>query len=61
MDSIQRGVAHAITFQSPEMGGAIAVELAARWFNGLEVGPFYILPQDIITAENVEDFLPAEW
>ena len=61
MEAIQNGTAHAITYQSPEIGGAIAVKLAADWFNGLEVGSYYIFPVHIITAEDVEDYMPAEW
>jgi len=61
MEALQKGLAHAITFEDPEIGGAIAVKLAADWFCGKEIEPYYILPTDIITQDNVEEYMPASW
>ena len=61
MDFIKQGTLHASTFQSPEADGAIPMKLAADWFNGEEIPPIRYLPQAIITKENVEEFLPAQW
>ncbi|WOO39535.1 substrate-binding domain-containing protein [Rubellicoccus peritrichatus] len=61
MEFIQYGSLKAITFQSPEADGAIPMQLAADWFNGKPVDAVRYLPQRIITIENVEEFLPAQW
>jgi len=61
MDGIIDGGIYAITRQTVEGDGALAVTIAANWFNGKDVEPVYILPQEIITKENVENFLPAQW
>ena len=63
MDLVKAGKIDAITFQSAEADGAIPVKVAADYFNGLDIGPnaaFY-LPQAVITPENVDDYLPAQW
>ncbi len=60
-DYVKDGLLHAITFQSAEADGALAVETAIEWFNGLEIVPIRYLPIQIITKENVEKFYPAQW
>lgn len=63
MDLVKAGKIDAITFQSAEADGAIPVKVAADYFNGVDIGPnaaFY-LPQAVITPENVDDYLPAQW
>jgi ABC-type sugar transport system substrate-binding protein len=61
MDGIIAGDIYAITYQSAEADGAVAVKLAADWFNGVELLPMNYLPQHVMTAADVEDFLPAQW
>ena len=61
MDLVGSGEIYAITYQSAEADGAIAVMAAADYFNGLPLEPVYYLPQAIITKDNVADFLPAQW
>ncbi len=46
-----------ITYQSAKLDGAIAVQLAIDWFNGLEIEPFRYLPVQILTKTNVDEFL----
>ncbi len=61
MDSVKAGDALAITYQSAEGDGAIAVHAAAEWFEGKELEPVRYLPKHIITQADVDDFMPAQW
>ena len=61
MDSVKAGDALAITYQSAEGDGAIAVHTAARWFKGEDIPPVNYLPKHIITAADVDEFMPAQW
>jgi ribose/xylose/arabinose/galactoside ABC-type transport system permease subunit/ABC-type sugar transport system substrate-binding protein len=61
MDSIKAGDALAITYQSAEGDGAIAVHAAAEWFEGKKLEPVRYLPKHIITQADVDDFMPAQW
>ncbi len=61
MDSVKAGDALAISYQSAEGDGALAVHSAARWFNGEELDPVVYLPKHIITKEDVDQFMPAQW
>jgi ABC-type sugar transport system substrate-binding protein len=62
MDFIKAGSLHAVTYQSPEADGALPMKLAADWFNGkADLKPVYYLPKHIITAKDVENYLPAQW
>ena len=61
MDSVKAGEALAISYQSAEGDGALAVHSAARWFKGEALEPVAYLPKHIITQEDVEEFMPAQW
>ncbi len=61
MDFIKEGRLHAITYQSPEADGAIPMKLAADWFYGKPIDPIRYLPIAIITSDNVDQYLPAQW
>ncbi len=61
MDFIKAGTLHAITYQSAESDGAIAMQLAAEWFSGENIPDVRYLPIRIITKENVAEFLPPQW
>jgi ribose/xylose/arabinose/galactoside ABC-type transport system permease subunit/ABC-type sugar transport system substrate-binding protein len=61
MDSVKAGDALAITYQSAEGDGAIAVHAAAEWFEGKKLEPVRYLPKHIITQADVNDFMPAQW
>ncbi len=61
MDMIQDGWLFAITYQTAEGDGALAVKTAADWFNGLSLPNRRNLPQHIITGEDVADFYPPQW
>ena len=61
MDAVMAGDLYGVTYQSAEGDGAIAIKLAADWFNGLELDPMNYLPQHVITAADVDDFMPAQW
>lgn len=63
MDLVKAGKIDGITFQSAEADGAVPVMFAAMYFNGLELeenAAFY-LPQAVITPENVDSYMPAQW
>ncbi len=61
MDLVKEGVLYAITYQTAEGDGALAVKTAADWFNGKDIPPVTYLPQAIITAENVDEYYPPQW
>ena len=61
MDFVKEGKLHAITYQSPEADGATPMELAAEWFSGKQIEPVRYLPMKIITKENVDQYMPAQW
>ncbi|HOV73554.1 MAG TPA: substrate-binding domain-containing protein [Candidatus Hydrogenedentes bacterium] len=61
MDAVKAGDVLAITYQSAEGDGALAVHSAARWFNGEKLDPVTYLPKHIITKADVDQFMPAQW
>lgn len=63
MDLVKQGKLFAITYQSAEADGAIPIKVAADYFNGVELdeNAAYYLPQAIITKENVDEYMPAQW
>ena len=61
MDLVKSGNIYAMTYQTAEGDGALAVKTAADWFNGLDVPAISNIPQHIITAADVEDFYPVQW
>jgi len=60
-DLVRDGRIRAITYQSAEADGALAMEMAIDWFNGIVVEPIRYLPTHIITKDDVESFYPAQW
>ena len=62
MDFIKAGSLHAVTYQSAEADGALPMKLAADWFCGKEIAkPVYYLPKHVITRDDVDKFMPAQW
>jgi ribose transport system substrate-binding protein len=61
MDAVKAGELCAITYQSAEADGAVALKAAADWFNGKALEPVRYLPKHVITKNDVEQFLPAQW
>ncbi len=61
MDLVKEGKLYAITYQTAEGDGALAVKTAADWFNGKEIEPIRNLPQHMITIDDVEEFYPPQW
>jgi ribose/xylose/arabinose/galactoside ABC-type transport system permease subunit/ABC-type sugar transport system substrate-binding protein len=61
MDSLKAGDALAITYQSAEGDGALALQTAADWFSGKKIPPVRYLPIHIITKDDVENYMPAQW
>ncbi|HET6451308.1 MAG TPA: substrate-binding domain-containing protein [Spirochaetia bacterium] len=57
MQLVRDGGLQAITFQSAQADGALAMKLAVDWFAGLDIPPIVYLPKQVITRSNVEDFL----
>ena len=57
MRSIKEGELDAITYQPPELDGALPVRVAVDWFNGLSVEPIRYLPLYLIDRGNIDDFL----
>jgi len=62
MDAVKAGTLAAITYQSPESDGAIPMKIAVDWFDGKPIQkPVYYLKKQLITRENVDQFMPAQW
>lgn len=62
LELVKSGKLRAITYQSAEADGALPVEIAARWFRGETLDrPVYYLQKHIITAKDVDHFLPPQW
>ena len=62
MEAIKAGTLQAITYQNAEADGALPMKLAADWFNGkTDLKPVYYLPKHVITAKDVDEYLPAQW
>ena len=61
MDAVKAGEIHAITYQSAEADGAVALKAGADWFNGVTVEPVRYLPKHVITQTDVDTFQPAQW
>lgn len=57
---IKDGTLSAITYQSPEMEGALAVRTAADWFSGIDVEPIRYLPASVVTAAEVDAYLRGD-
>lgn len=60
-DLVKDGKVVAITYQSAEADGALAMEMAIDWFNGLDIQPIRYLPITLIREDNVKDFYPPQW
>ena len=61
MDAVKRGDVFALTYQSAQADGAMAMKVAADWFNGLEIPEVSFMQTHIITSRDVDDYMPAEW
>ena len=61
MDLVKEGKIFAITYQTAEGDGALAVATAADWFNGKEIPMRKNLAQHIITKKDVDTFYPPQW
>ena len=61
MDLVKDGSLYAITYQTAEGDGALAIQTAADWFNGLEIAPVRYLPQHMITIKDVDEYYPPQW
>ncbi len=61
MENIKADEMYAETYQNPEQDGAVAVKTAADWFNGKELPPVVYMPKQILTPENVGNFMPGAW
>jgi len=61
MTAVNNGEVYAITYQSAEADGAIPVKLAADWFNGKKIPTIAYLPKRLITKEDVQKYMPAQW
>jgi ribose transport system substrate-binding protein len=58
---VKEGVISGMSYQSAEGDGALAMKAMVDWFSGLDLAPLTYMPYELITRDNVEDFLPAQW
>jgi ribose transport system substrate-binding protein len=61
MDFVKEGFLDAVTYQSAETDGAMPLEVATDYFNGIIRDPVRYLPKGLITSGNVGQYLPAQW
>jgi len=61
MEAVKKQDATAITYQNPEIDGAVAVKTAADWFEGKDVPPIVYLPKKVLNSNNVSDYMPGSW
>jgi methyl-accepting chemotaxis protein/ABC-type sugar transport system substrate-binding protein len=61
LDLMKAGKVHGIRWESAEADGALALETAIDYFNGLEVPPIRYLPAKVIRPEEVDSYYPAQW
>ena len=61
LSAVQDGSLTCATNQPPMQDGALPVLLAAKWFNGETLDQVVFMKPSVISAENVNDFLPAQW
>lgn len=62
MDAVKSGACRAVTYQSAEADGAAPMKLAADWLNGKKLDrSVYYLPKMLITKDNVDKYMPAQW
>ncbi|TFG62589.1 MAG: hypothetical protein E4H36_07650 [Spirochaetales bacterium] len=52
---------HMMVWESAEGEGAMALETAIDWLNGLDIPPIRYLPKRIITLKEVDNYFPAQW
>ncbi|MGA2545516.1 MAG: substrate-binding domain-containing protein [Rectinemataceae bacterium] len=57
MRFIKEGSLNAITWQPPDLDGAISIQVAVDYFNGLAVEPIRYLPIYLVDRGNIDDFL----
>ena len=61
LDLMKAGKVHALRWESAEADGALALETAIDYFNGLEVKPIRFLPAKVISPAEVDSYYPAQW
>ncbi|MGA2498894.1 MAG: sugar ABC transporter substrate-binding protein, partial [Tepidisphaeraceae bacterium] len=62
VEFVKAGKLQAMTYQSAEGDGALPICIAADWFSGKKIArPVYFLQKHIITAKDVDQFMPAQW
>jgi len=61
MNAINSGDVYASTYQSAEADGATPVKMAADWFNGKEIPNVAYLTKHLITENDVQKYMPAQW
>ena len=61
LEYMKQGKVHGIRWESAEADGALALETAIDWFNGLKVAPIRYLPAKIIKPADVRNYFPPQW
>ncbi|MDD3217878.1 MAG: sugar ABC transporter substrate-binding protein [Lachnospiraceae bacterium] len=58
---IQGGKMYGASYQSCQADAGLAVRTVSEYFNGEDIARVSYIGTDIITKDNVEDFLPCQW
>jgi len=58
---IQAGNLYGASYQSCQGDAGLAVRTVAEFFNGEDIARVSYIATDVVTAENVESFLPCQW
>lgn len=61
LDYMKQGKVQGIRWESAEADGALALETAIDWFNGLNVAPIRYLPAKVISPNEVNKYYPPQW
>jgi ABC-type sugar transport system substrate-binding protein len=61
LDLMKAGKVHGIRWESAEADGALAMETAIDYFNGLDVLPIRYLPMKVIRPDEVNLYYPPQW
>lgn len=54
---VKEGILKAVTYQSPELDGMLALRTGLEWFSGIAIEPIRYLPACVVTTKDVDFFI----
>ncbi|MBI9097730.1 MAG: substrate-binding domain-containing protein [Spirochaetaceae bacterium] len=61
IDYLKKGKIPCVIWESAESEGALTVQIAVDWFNGLDVRPLRYLENKLITTDIADQYYPTQW